>query len=98
MILDILTVLFFVSGLLLIFCMVRKRRRDVLHGPYVSKSVVVEAKVDGKAIGAPARKGPAKPIEPPIASLTSAADELSRIVREIEQSDAAKEGPEVKAK
>jgi hypothetical protein len=32
MILDIVTVLFLVSGIILI-----KRRRDVLHGPYVTK-------------------------------------------------------------
>src|SRR5258705_10137843 len=38
MVLDILTVLFFVLGFALILCMVGKRRRDVLHGPYVTKS------------------------------------------------------------
>jgi hypothetical protein len=38
MILDVLTVLFLVSGLLLVYFMVRERRRDVLHGNYVSKS------------------------------------------------------------
>ena len=37
MILDILTVLFFVSGFLLILIMIAKRRRDVLHGRYVTK-------------------------------------------------------------
>ena len=36
MILDILTVLFFVLGFALILWMVRERRRDVLH--YVAKS------------------------------------------------------------
>ncbi len=38
MILDILTLLFFVLGFALILWMVRERRRDVLHGPYVTKS------------------------------------------------------------
>jgi hypothetical protein len=38
MILDILTVLFFVLGFALILWMVGERRRDVLHGPYVTKS------------------------------------------------------------
>ena len=38
MILDILTVLFFVSGFALILWMVGERRRDVLHGPYMTKS------------------------------------------------------------
>jgi hypothetical protein len=37
MILDILTVLFFVSGFVLILIMIAERRRDVLHGPYVTK-------------------------------------------------------------
>ena len=37
MILDILTVLFFVLGFALILRMVGERRRDVLHGPYVTK-------------------------------------------------------------
>jgi cytochrome c oxidase assembly factor CtaG len=37
MILDILTVLFLVSGFLLLWSMIAKRRRDVLHGPYVTK-------------------------------------------------------------
>jgi hypothetical protein len=35
MILDILTVLFFVLGLVLILWMIGERRRDVLYGPYV---------------------------------------------------------------
>jgi hypothetical protein len=38
MILDILTVLFFVSGFVFILMMIAERRRDVLHGPYVTKS------------------------------------------------------------
>ncbi len=37
MILDILTVLFFVSGIFLVVIMIAQRRRDVLHGPYVTK-------------------------------------------------------------
>jgi hypothetical protein len=37
MILDILTVLLFVLGFALILWMVGERRRDVLHGPYVTK-------------------------------------------------------------
>jgi hypothetical protein len=37
MILDILTVLFFVLGFALILWMVRERRRDVLHGRYLTK-------------------------------------------------------------
>ena len=37
MILDMLTVLFFVLGFALILWMIVERRRDVLHGPYVTK-------------------------------------------------------------
>lgn len=37
MILDILTGLFLVSGFLLVLRMFVERRRDVLHGPYVTK-------------------------------------------------------------
>ena len=37
MILDILTVLFFVAAFVLILIMISKRRRDVLRGPYVTK-------------------------------------------------------------
>lgn len=36
MFLDILTVLFFVLGFALISWMIVERRRDVLHGPYVT--------------------------------------------------------------
>src|SRR5258708_29393367 len=37
MILDMLTVLFFVLGFALILWMIVERRRDVMHGPYVTK-------------------------------------------------------------
>jgi hypothetical protein len=37
MILNILTMLFLVSGLVLILIMISERRRDILHGPYVTK-------------------------------------------------------------
>ena len=36
MILDTLTVLFFVLGFVLVLWMIGERRRDVLHGPYVT--------------------------------------------------------------
>ncbi len=41
MILDILTVLFFVLGFVLVLWMIGERRRDVLHGPYVTKEVAM---------------------------------------------------------
>ena len=41
MILNILTVLFFVLGFVLVLWMIGERRRDVLHGPYVTKEVAM---------------------------------------------------------
>ena len=41
MILDILTVLFFVLGFVLTLWMIGERRRDVLYGPYVPTRVPV---------------------------------------------------------
>ena len=38
MILDILTVLFFVAGFVLLFRMIKQGRRDVPRGPYVAKT------------------------------------------------------------
>ena len=81
MILDILIALFFVSSLLLIFWMVREHRRDVLHGNYVSKSEVMRA--TSKPSGVPDLQASAKPRGP----LASAANDLSRIVREVERDD-----------
>ena len=46
MILDILTVLFLVSGFLLLWSMIAKRRRDVLHGPYVTKEKCTDLSED----------------------------------------------------
>ena len=46
MILDILTVLFLVSGFLLLCSMIAKRRRDVLHGPYVTKEKCTDLSED----------------------------------------------------
>jgi hypothetical protein len=37
MILDILTVLFFVGGFVLLFCMIKQGRHEVLREPYVAK-------------------------------------------------------------
>ena len=69
MILDILTVLFFVLGFALLFWMIGERRRDVLH--YVTKS-------RNRMV---ARK---RPIERR-SSMSKAADELSRVARDIER-------------
>src|SRR6266404_849628 len=49
MILDILTVLFFVLGFVLILWMIGERRRDVLYGPYVPTRMPVR-KPGGRAL------------------------------------------------
>jgi hypothetical protein len=38
MVLDILTVLFLFFGVHLLLRLIRRRRRDVLYGPYVSEN------------------------------------------------------------
>ena len=68
MILDILTVLFFVLGFALLFWMIGERRRDVLY--YVTKS-------RDRMV---ARKRPSERRS----SMSNAADELSSVVRDIE--------------
>jgi hypothetical protein len=84
MILDILTVLFFVLGFALILWMVGERRRDVLHGPYVTKSSMARGNIHaGRLEGLAAREQPSQSSVTP--SMPNVAGELSRIVREIEQ-------------
>jgi hypothetical protein len=48
MILDILTLPFFVLGFAFLFWMIGERRRDVLHGPFVTKEQHMEAEVTKK--------------------------------------------------
>jgi hypothetical protein len=88
MILDILTVLFFVLGFALILWMVGERRRDVLH--YVAKSGrrgdVRDDRLD--RVAARGRQSSVKP------SMSNVADELSRIVRDIERDTNSSESSE----
>ena len=82
MILDILTVLFFVLGFALLFWMIGERRRDVLH--YVTKS-------RDRMV---ARKRPSEMRS----SMSNVADELSRVVREIERDANSSKEPKAKGK
>ena len=71
MILDILTVLFFVLGFVLLLSMIAKRRRDVLHGPYVTKEQDdltrgADGKTEGLTMGSDGTKG--GPADVPITS------------------------------
>ena len=82
MILDILTVLFFVLGFALILWMIGERRRDVLH--YVTKS-------RDRMV---ARKRPSEMRS----SMSNVADELSRVARDIERDTNSSEEPKAKGK
>jgi hypothetical protein len=82
MILDILTVLFFILGFALLFWMIGERRRDVLH--YVTKS-------RNRMV---ARKRPSERRS----SMSKAADELSRVVRDIERDTNSSDEPKAKGK
>jgi hypothetical protein len=95
MILDILSVLFFVFGFALILWMVRERRRDVLHGPYVTKSGRARGDVrDGRLHRMPDRECPS---EMP-SSMSNVADELTRVVRDIERDTNSSGEPNAKGK
>ena len=87
MILDILTVLFFVLGFALLFWMIGERRRDVLH--YVTKS---RARDRLDRVGA--RKRPSEMRS----SMSNVADELSRVARDIERDTNSSEEPKAKGK
>lgn len=84
MIFDLLTILFFVLGLLLIYRMVRQRRRDILHGRYLQRP-------EGRS---PARKpaviasaeGPATP-DRRVSSPPSVPDEVLRMIRDVQGDD-----------
>ena len=82
MILDILTVLFFVLGFALLFWMIGERRRDVLH--YVTKS-------RDRTV---ARKRPNKRQS----SMSNAVDELSHVVRDLERDTNSSKEPKAKGK
>ena len=82
MILDILTLLLFVGGCVLIACMIWERRRDVLHGRYVMREDIRP------------REEAKRPILPP----QDALEELSRIVRNIDLDTNATEEQKAKGK
>jgi hypothetical protein len=69
MILDILTVLFFVLGFALILWMVGKRRRDVLHGPYVTKSGMAPGDVSDDRIDRMATRKQPSSVTPSISNV-----------------------------
>ena len=77
MILDILTVLFFVLGFALVLWMVGERRRDILHGPYLTRPRMLRENARASKLKEAASQ--------PIAGIPPADDideQLTRIVRE----------------
>src|SRR5260370_1829606 len=88
MILDILTVLFFVLGFALILWMIGERRRDVLH--YVTKSRAARDRLN--RVGA--RKRPSEMRS----SMSNVADEPSRVAPDIEKDTNSSEEPKADGK
>lgn len=82
MILDILTVSFFIGGCVLIACLIWERRRDVLHRRYVKRENI----------------RPREEAKRPILAPQDALEELSRIVRSIDLDANATEEQKGKAK
>jgi hypothetical protein len=95
MILNILTVLFFVLGFALILWMVGERRRDVLHGPYVTKSGMAPGDVSDDRIDRMAAREQPSSITP---SMSNVADELSRVAGDIESDTNSDDEPKAKGK
>jgi len=93
MILDILTILFFVLGFALILWMVGERRRDVLH--YVTKSRAARGDVRDDRLDRVATREQPSSITP---SMSNVADEFSRVVRDIERDTNSSEEPKAKGK
>jgi hypothetical protein len=88
-ILDILTVLFFVLGFALLLCMIGERRGDVLH--YVTKSRAARGGArDDRRHRMAAREPPNE--------MSNVADELSRVARDIERDTNSSEEPKAKGK
>ena len=72
-----------------------ERRRDGLHGPYVTKSGMARGDVcDGRLDRVTAREQPSS-VTP---SVSNVADELSRVVRDIERDTNSSEEPKAKGK
>src|SRR5258706_13590506 len=75
MILDILTVLFFVLGFALILWMVGERQRNVLHGPYMTKSGMAPGDVSDDRIDRMAAREQPSSITP---SMSNVADMMNK--------------------
>ena len=96
MILDILTVLFLASGVLLILFMVNERRRDVMYLHHAGKSSSVQAKIENHNRGGPpAREMHTNSGAPDVAPLISTSDEGSPILSVDEQRHAVEKDPKI---
>ena len=84
MIFDFLTVLFFVSGLLLIYRMVRQRQRDILHGRYLQRREAISPA--RKPAMSPSAEGSATP-DQCLSSMPPVPDEVLRMILDIQRDD-----------
>src|SRR5260370_22976121 len=84
MILDILTVLFFGLGFALLFWMIAERRRDVLHGPYVTKEEHMEEEVNKKVWDDPQLDAAQFAIDRFLNAKQTVSDKMSEIYQSIQ--------------
>jgi hypothetical protein len=94
MILDILTVLFFVLGFALLFWMIGKRRRDVLHGSYVTKEQHMEAEVTKKVWDDPQLDAAQFAIDRFLNAKETVSEQMSKIYQSIQDGSATDEDRE----
>jgi hypothetical protein len=91
MILNILTVLFFALGFALLFWMIGKRRRDVFHGPYVTKEQHMEAEVTKKVWDDPQLDAAQFAIDRFLNAKQTVSDKMSEIYQSIQDGSATDE-------
>jgi hypothetical protein len=91
MILDILTLLFFVLGFAFLFWMIGERRRDVLHGPYVTKEQHMEAEVTKKVWDDPQLDAAQFAIDRFLNAKETVSEQMSKIYQSIRDGSATDE-------
>jgi len=91
MILDILTLPFFVLGFAFLFWMIGERRRDVLHGPYVTKEQHMEAEVTKKVWDDPQLDAAQFAIDRFLNAKETVSEQMSKIYQSIRDGSATDE-------
>jgi arylsulfatase A-like enzyme len=90
-ILDILTLPFFVLGFAFLFWMIGERRRDVLHGPYVTKEQQMEAEVTKKVWDDPQLDAAQFAIDRFLNAKETVSEQMSKIYQSIRDGSATDE-------